>query len=285
MLVKSAEIFDDNPQNVSKADLRKFNKAEASVNKTLEQLGAIVKIDSEKDLAEAMMILSSAKTVETLIENKRKELVKPWNIEVKRINDYARALTEKIPAAIRRAKDVVIAYNQKLQEEAKKMQVSKRVAQLCALDFQRNENTDEFQNQDIVVERYAIENFDDANWQIKINQVLASLKDRSARLIDQKKEQLNNASFFGEDENTEAIKSEIEELKTAPVISAPAYSEFTASKVKGIIKTWTFEINDESLIPREYLMINESKIRQAIRDGARSIAGVNIFQKDGLAIR
>lgn len=51
----------------------------------------------------------------------------------------------------------------------------------------------------------------------------------------------------------------------------------------GIRKVWTFEIIDENLIPREYLMVNEKLIRAAVGAGKRSIPGVRIFEQSSVA--
>lgn len=44
-------------------------------------------------------------------------------------------------------------------------------------------------------------------------------------------------------------------------------------------KTWTFEILNPDAVPREYMMPDERRIREAVKNGVRTIAGVNIFQK------
>jgi len=44
-------------------------------------------------------------------------------------------------------------------------------------------------------------------------------------------------------------------------------------------KRWTFEIENESDIPRHYLAIDEKKIQADINAGVREIPGVRIFQK------
>lgn len=51
------------------------------------------------------------------------------------------------------------------------------------------------------------------------------------------------------------------------------------------VHTWTFEIVDESLIPREFLMPNEKAIRAAVRAGVRHIPGVRIYQDVSLQVR
>lgn len=45
---------------------------------------------------------------------------------------------------------------------------------------------------------------------------------------------------------------------------------------------WTFEIEDESLIPRDFLTVDFKKINAAIREGVREIAGVKVYKKKTL---
>lgn len=50
-------------------------------------------------------------------------------------------------------------------------------------------------------------------------------------------------------------------------------------------KVWTWELEDEKAIPREYLLVNGIMLNQAIRDGVRDIPGVKIYQKDILSTK
>lgn len=50
-------------------------------------------------------------------------------------------------------------------------------------------------------------------------------------------------------------------------------------------KVWTWKTKNEKLIPREYLMIDSVKIRDAIRSGERNIKGIEIYQEIQSAIR
>lgn len=43
-------------------------------------------------------------------------------------------------------------------------------------------------------------------------------------------------------------------------------------------KRWTWRITDESKVPREYLCIDNAKVSNAVRNGERSISGIEIFQ-------
>ena len=48
---------------------------------------------------------------------------------------------------------------------------------------------------------------------------------------------------------------------------------------------WTFEVEDETQIPREYLVVDESAIRKAVQGGLRRIPGVKIYEEKQLSIR
>jgi hypothetical protein len=57
-------------------------------------------------------------------------------------------------------------------------------------------------------------------------------------------------------------------------------------KIGGVVvkKAWTFEVEDKSKIPNEFLMIDEVKIRAAIRAGVRTMSGIKIYQKDVVSL-
>ena len=60
-----------------------------------------------------------------------------------------------------------------------------------------------------------------------------------------------------------------------------------APRVGGISipKVWTFEITDEALIPREYLLIDESRIRRVVTALKKdtNIPGVRVFEQKRIA--
>ena len=49
--------------------------------------------------------------------------------------------------------------------------------------------------------------------------------------------------------------------------------------------TWDFEVKDETQVPRAYLMVDESKIRIAVRAGIRDVPGIKIFQIQSISGR
>lgn len=54
--------------------------------------------------------------------------------------------------------------------------------------------------------------------------------------------------------------------------------------VSTVTKRWTYEVVASHLVPRKYLEVNSRAIRNAIRDGERGIAGVRIYQEEGLRV-
>ncbi len=53
----------------------------------------------------------------------------------------------------------------------------------------------------------------------------------------------------------------------------------------GIRKVWAFELQDLSQVPQEYLVLDEQKVRQAIRSGERAIPGIRIYQQQQTVYR
>ncbi len=54
---------------------------------------------------------------------------------------------------------------------------------------------------------------------------------------------------------------------------------------EGVRQIWTFEVQNLANVPREYLMLDDKKVRQAIRSGERSIPGLMIFQQQQTVYR
>ena len=100
--------------------------------------------------------------------------------------------------------------------------------------------------------------------------------------------------LLAEAKREEEIKKAQEEGREAVVIETPAVPEVKAPEktVKSVAggsmttKThWVFEIVDEKLIPNEYRIVSEQLIREAIRNGARIISGVKIYEDKLVSVR
>lgn len=86
--------------------------------------------------------------------------------------------------------------------------------------------------------------------------------------------------------NEEAAAAGVEpvKLEVQPEPEAPKVVR-TESGSSSSVKVWAFEIVDAQQIPREFLVPDERKIRQAVKDGCREIAGVRIYQDTQIRLR
>lgn len=64
-----------------------------------------------------------------------------------------------------------------------------------------------------------------------------------------------------------------------PITESSAFSSTTPIPKVSETKYWDYEINDISKVPLEYLMVNHTKVDEAIRAGNREIRGLYISQK------
>ncbi|WKN44903.1 hypothetical protein [Tunicatimonas pelagia] len=78
------------------------------------------------------------------------------------------------------------------------------------------------------------------------------------------------AQLQAEDGDVEALRQQSEFKRQIAIAQ---------HSTEGVRKVWTFEAQNLANVPREYLMLNEKKVRQAIRSGERHIPGLMIFQK------
>ena len=74
-----------------------------------------------------------------------------------------------------------------------------------------------------------------------------------------------------------AAKGHVVKEDITPVVKPVPFSVNDTTKVQ---KRWTYEIEDSSVIPRQYMVVDGPAITRAIRDGVRDIPGVKIFQKE-----
>jgi hypothetical protein len=124
-----------------------------------------------------------------------------------------------------------------------------------------------------------------------ISRVLSPKMGRYAALQEQKRREEEARRRKEAEELQAKINAEAKKTGTEPVkVEAAAVPEpqgpvRTAAGTVQTRKVWTFEITDAAQVPREYMAIDETRIRQAVAAGIRQIAGVNIYQDTKVAVR
>jgi hypothetical protein len=279
----SPELVDDKPQKIS-ADLRKFNRSEQMIQTAISTLALITAINNHPDCELALGVLNEAKTVESMVEEKRVELKKPFLDAGKKIDSYVKDLVSNLPVEIDRVKKVVLKFQKSEEERVARLRKEKRVEQLKQMGL--TEGSGRYTYQSLIVDDYMIVHFSEEQWIQLTGQVAMDISNHRQRQLEQKKNDLDVAEFFGSPEEAGQLKEEIEVLER-PDISFPVSiaSAEEATKIKGVTKRWAFEIMDETKVPHEYLTVDEKKIRKAIAAGTRNISGVRIFQQESLTIR
>lgn len=117
---------------------------------------------------------------------------------------------------------------------------------------------------------------------------------RLAREEEQRKadEAAEEARFLADLEGGDGDKAaeEAKQAALAPTLFNPPAVELEIPVVvqksvagnygsTGLRSSWKFEVVNEALVPREYLMVDEKKIRQAVNAGERNISGVKIEEE------
>lgn len=83
------------------------------------------------------------------------------------------------------------------------------------------------------------------------------------------------------DKATELTQKKVD-LENKAITAQKTFGDEVKTTLKQV---WTFELTDETKVPRQFLSVDDKKIKQAIRDGVRDIAGVRIYQDAQLAQR
>lgn len=89
------------------------------------------------------------------------------------------------------------------------------------------------------------------------------------------------------DEVTRQAMIDAIEAKQIKIIDDTAKTEKLnqSSATSTVRRVWNFKIIDFSKIPAEFLQLNETAVRNAIRNGARDIAGLEIYQECQVAVK
>lgn len=113
-------------------------------------------------------------------------------------------------------------------------------------------------------------------------------KKKEAELIAKQAEEMRKASLseaFGTPAVVPSEASFARESFEVQKSFAVAERANEANKVSGTQKAWVFKIINEDIVPKEFKVINAPMIRMAIKNGERSIPGVEIYEEVRMSIR
>lgn len=196
---------------------------------------------------EAMILAKQIKTFTKQIEERRKTLTAPLVAQKKEIDDFAKKISTELLNAEAHLKSELIKWEQKLEAE--------RRAAFLELEREKRERERllEEQKQNALLEKTGLELF--------------GATPQQAAIVEEKLENLS---------------AEHQENQIFDKLAAKNIEE---NRVSGTRKHWTFNVTNEKLVPREYLMIDPRLIRAAVQAGVRQIPGVEIYEETRIAIK
>lgn len=99
-------------------------------------------------------------------------------------------------------------------------------------------------------------------------------------------EKLKNEAGKYDKATQEALVQSLEEKQNKEFEASAKVHKVNLSSASSTVRTvWTFEIEDISQIPVEFLEVNSKAVNEAIRQGQREIKGLKIFQKSVVAVK
>lgn len=272
-----------------KAYLAKFEPNLADVNLGIRTLEAL-KITDQASRDAAYEITVSCNKAKKLIEVKRLLVLVPLKELTKGLNDYAETkLDAPLTAAMKRVTDLIITFDKeekkKRDDEAARLKklADEKAAEEAAAAKKRQDDADAEKKR---IDDEAAALVAKASAPVSAGGSGLTGIARAKALCEAEEKRLANLTV------AEAKAAQVETTAQIDASLGRAdiknqLEDIEGTKAKGLTENWDFEVLDISKMPDIYLkkevMRKETLI--AIKAGTRQIAGLRIFQKDGLTLR
>lgn len=239
----------------------RFAEYKSEAERIVEDANSMT-VQDQDSLNIAVMIGGSAKKIAKSIDLQRKQIIQEPQEFIKSVNSICKAITDSLDKAESTAKIKIGQYQARVEMERRER------------------------------ERKAMEEAEAL--QRKLDAEVAEANRKAAEEARRKAEEEARARKASAAE-IEAAKKKAEEeaakiAVVAPTVVSPVVQEApkvtrTESGSASQRKVWTFEVIDAAQVPREYLMVDEKRIRDAVRMGTRDIPGIRIFEESKTVFR
>lgn len=230
------------------SNLQQFDQLKADITLKLRP-SLEIKVSDDDSKNRALMAGSEAARYRKMIEEKRKELVKPLKDEAKAIDDYAKSLSQPVVEVESHLKAQLAGFEKILAE--------KRRAEEERLAEERRKREKEIEEKARADrERAELE----ASFGLKTSDDL--VRDEIVSKTEQERQAV---------ELNQEMKSKSKAI--------------AADKVSGARKRWVWAVKDLSKVPVEFLQINSVAVNQAMREGNMQIPGIEYTEETTVAFR
>jgi hypothetical protein len=232
----------------------------------LEEYARTYQVTTAEQYAAGATDLQQVKAAQKRLEETRTSITKPMNDALRRVNDFFRGPTERLAAVERVLKAQLV----KFADEQERI---RREEQRKADEAARKER-ERLEAQAREAERKAREKAE-ADRKAAEAAAAAGRAEEAAKL----------AARAAATEEKAAAKADDLALRAATTVAAVIARE--PPKVAGVStrEVWKFEITDPAAVPREYLVVDEARIRKVVQalKGDAKIAGVRVYAERQMA--
>lgn len=257
-------------------------------------------VQDQESLNIAVMLGGNAKKIGKAIDAERKRIILGPAEFVKGVNGLCKMITDSLDEAERITKQKIGQHQAKVELERREAERKAREAtealqrRLQAEADEANRKAQEEIRLRVEAEQKAKREKEEAEAKIRREKEAVEARERGAKraelaaLEKKAEEERQAAARKAAEERLEALRKAEEEAKkievVAPTVVAPVVQEApkvtrTESGSASQRKVWTFEVVNEAEVPREFLAVDEGRIRDAVKMGVRSIPGVRIFEE------
>jgi len=249
------------------APLTPEQEAAAALNHAMEVVtrAKAVVIKSDDDYRASDSACAAIKGEIKKVEARRDELVRPLNTVVKKINAGFKDVTSALESALDAYRRPMTAYQTELARQRQEAEALARKEQ-----FRMEAEARAKADAEIAAAKLAREEADKARAEAESDDPFA------AALAEEEAAEAEARA----NEQAETAKQAIRDMATIEVIP-----EYTAPKVTGsaskTFTVWTYEVEDESLIPMAYRPVDHASIARDVKagkDGCR-IPGIRVFSR------
>lgn len=282
--------------------LSEFDELKAKVTVFVQPTLSLVVKDAASN-AVASGTLKTIKAFANEINARRLSVTKPLNDKVKEFNDYAKQITQPLDEAEAFVKRQMAAYaeeEKKIRDrEQARIDADLRESERVAAEQRRKIEADakasrekagaqrraeeESQRLKFEAEKKAAA---DARALFGAGPADKAKEEAEAREIAARQERERKAAEQAAEEQRIALKARFDrETQEREKAAAAARSKLEAERPKNIRQLPKFEIIDASLVPAEFLMVDEVKVGASVRGGNRSIPGIRIWMESSVSAR
>jgi len=244
-----------------------------------------LEVNDDKSLNLAVRIGGEAKRIAKAIDAKRKAIILEPSEFVKGVNGICKIITDSLDEAELITKEKIKQHNAKAELERLERERKAKEA-TAALQRKLQAEADEANRKAAEEARKRVE---------EEQRIRRGKEEEEARERGAKKAELDALNARLEEDRITALKIAEEEAAKIAVVAptvvdpvvqeAPRVTRTESGSAAFSKKPWVFRIVNEAEVERQFLSIDEKKIRDAIRMGIRLAKGIEIYQDTQINFR